>query len=110
MIHYSHGRTEEARQAYERALQLGPNVTIILNGFAHYLSFLGEDHEAIRLAKRAQALTPNDASWHARLGVPLMFGDSRLRPRITFVRASNTMSSPGCIGCSGLQSIFLVEG
>ncbi len=73
--HYGHGRKAEGKQAYERALKLGPNVTVILNGYAHYLSFLGEDEYAIQLAERAQALTPNDASWHTRLGVPLMFGD-----------------------------------
>jgi len=73
--HYGHGRKAEGRQAYERALQLGPNVTVILNGYSHYLSFLEEDEYAIQIAERAQELTPHDASWHARLGGPLMFAD-----------------------------------
>ncbi len=72
-LHFIHGRTLEAKQAYQRALQLGPNVNIILSSYAHFLTHMEEYDEGIPLAERAQALTPNDASWHARIGVPLMF-------------------------------------
>ena len=74
LIHFINGRNVEANQAYERALQLGPNVTVILDGYAHFLSVIEEHDKAVQMAGRAQALTPNDASWHARLGSPLTFG------------------------------------
>ena len=77
MIHYSHGRTEEARQAYERALQLGPGLTELLNSYTHFLSFHDEDERAVELAKRAQELTPTDASWLTRLGMPLLFAEGQ---------------------------------
>jgi len=73
MIHYTHGRTEEARQAYERALQLGPGVIEILNGYAHFLSFHEEHDKAISLVERSQELVPTDTSWLVRLAMILMF-------------------------------------
>ena len=75
LTHYSHGRKEEGKQAYERALALGPNLVEVLNGFSHFLSYYGDDDKAVRLAERAQELTPNIANWHARLGIPLLYAD-----------------------------------
>jgi len=76
-VHYAHGRTEDARQAFERALQLGPGLVELLNSYTHFLSFHEEDDRAIALAKRAQELTPTDASWLTRYGMPLLFAEGR---------------------------------
>ncbi len=75
LTHYSHGRKEEGRQAYERALALGPNLVEVLNGFSHFLSYYGDDDKAILLARRAQVLTPNIANWHARLAIPMLYAN-----------------------------------
>jgi len=74
-VHYAHGRTEEATQAFDRALQLGPGVIEILNGYVHFLSFHDKDEKAIALAKRAMELAPTDASWTTRYGMPLLFAE-----------------------------------
>ena len=98
-LHFIHGRTIEAKQAYQRALQLGPNVNIILSSYVHFLTHLGEFDEGIPLAERAQTLTLNDASWHARISVPLMFAGKPIAAADHFRQVYNTRSIPGCISC-----------
>ena len=75
LVHYKNGRTEQAKQAFERALQLGPGLIELLNSYTHFLSFHEEDDRAIEVIKRAQELTPTDASWLTRYGMPLLFAE-----------------------------------
>ena len=75
LIHFIRGRHLEAEQVFERALQLGPSSVEVLNSYSHFLSFNGKDDKAIQLSERAQMLTPNDASFHARLSMPLLYAN-----------------------------------
>jgi TolB-like protein/Flp pilus assembly protein TadD len=70
-------RQEEARAAYERAVELNPNDPDILIDHGRRLAEQTGDYaEAIRSGKRAVAIDPNDASFHQRLGfIYLRAGD-----------------------------------
>ncbi len=73
LVHFVNGRHPESEQSFERALQFGPSSVEVLNMYSHVLSFNRKDDKAIRLAARNQLLTPNDASFHARLSMPLIY-------------------------------------
>ena len=85
-VHYVHGRTEEARQSFESALKLNPGLVELLNGYVHFLSFHEEDDKAIALSKRAQELTPTDASWLTRYGMPLLFAEGHADAAVDVLR------------------------
>ena len=66
-------RREEARAAYERAAELGPNDSDILMEYGRRLAELdGEYAQAIQSGERAIAIDPNDASLLDRLGFILL--------------------------------------
>jgi tetratricopeptide (TPR) repeat protein len=64
------GQFDEARAAFERALELDPKQVRALNNLALiYLNQLGEPRKARQLLERALALDPEDAPTHVNLGV-----------------------------------------
>ena len=71
-IHRGHQRETEARQAYNRALQLSPNNKNILNAYARFLSIIEEYDEAIQLGWHVLELDPNAAANHYLLGWTFM--------------------------------------
>ena len=72
-VHFSNLHGTAAKQAFERALQLGPNDVEILDGYRRFLSVIEDHDEAIRLAKRDVELTPNVGNPLMRLGQTSMF-------------------------------------
>ncbi len=78
-LSYEHfyARQEEARAAYERAVELSPNDprTLIQNG-ARLAELSGDYAQAIRSGERAVAIDPNNASLPGQLGfIYLRAGD-----------------------------------
>ena len=67
-IHQYHWRGTQARQAYEKGIELAPNNVGLLRGFAWFNSVAGDHEYAIELAERAVQLDPNNAKSHAELG------------------------------------------
>jgi adenylate cyclase len=61
-------RVAEAREEFERALELSPNDPEIISGFSRYLAYVEEYDEATRLARYAAALDPNNSASYASLG------------------------------------------
>lgn len=75
-IHWTHLRGAPARQAFERALQLSPNDVEIMDDYARFLSFIGDQGAAVELARRATMLAPRDPASHYLLGYTLVFAGS----------------------------------
>ena len=75
-IHYSHLRNTEAKQAYDRALQLNPNEMHILNAYARFLAVIKEYGEAIRLGQRVLELAPYVGTNHYLQGWTFMDADN----------------------------------
>ena len=69
--HTREWRAAEARQAYERALELSPNDPAIISGFGQFLAYVEEYDEATRLARHAAALDPNNSASYNTLGAVL---------------------------------------
>jgi TolB-like protein/Tfp pilus assembly protein PilF len=63
----------EAREAYEKGLQITPNDIDLLRGFAWFNSVARNHELAITLAERAVRLDPTNAAAHAELGQRLTF-------------------------------------
>lgn len=63
----------EAREGYERALELSPNDPEILSIFALFNSFTERHEDAIRWAQRAITLDSNNSRWHTNLGNTYLF-------------------------------------
>jgi len=61
-------RRAEARQAYERALELSPNDPEIISDYGLFLAYVEEYDDAIRLARYATVLDPNNSASFANLG------------------------------------------
>ncbi len=64
----------ESIKTYERTLELRPNDVNIIDEYARFLTYIGENQEeAIQLSYRALTLAPNEALWHARFGKTIMY-------------------------------------
>ncbi|MGE5470057.1 MAG: tetratricopeptide repeat protein [Bacteroidota bacterium] len=62
------GEFEAARQAYERAVELEPEMAEALNNLALVLGKLGRDSEAMAVLRRASAINPNLVAPQTNLG------------------------------------------
>ncbi len=78
----------EAREGYERALELSPNDPEILSIFALFNSFTERHEDAIRLGQRAVALDPNYAESHFLLGQVYLFAGNVDAAVDAFLRAT----------------------
>jgi TolB-like protein/Tfp pilus assembly protein PilF len=76
-IHQFNWRGSEAREAYERALQLSPNQPEVLVDYAVFCAHTGRAEEALELGKRGVTVDPNSAEGRMWLQVVLLIlGDS----------------------------------
>ena len=75
-IHQLNWRGSEAREAYERALQLSPNGPEVLMDYAVFCAVAGRAEEGIELAKRGITLDPSSSQGRQWLSfVYLFLGD-----------------------------------
>ena len=106
-IYYSNLHGTAAKQAFERALQLGPNDVDILDEYALFLIFLGEDEEAARMAKRAVMLAPKVAHYLSHLGNAYMYAGNPTAAAEQYRLAIPIQSSAGRHLSLGLMEILL---
>ena len=71
MVLYNAGRTEEALQHFEKAIQIDPNESGSQNDLGLALAKLGRMHEAVTAYETALRLWPNFAEAHNNLGLAL---------------------------------------
>jgi serine/threonine protein kinase/Flp pilus assembly protein TadD len=67
VLHFFEWNQPAARQEFQRALQLKPNVAINRSEYAYYLCRMGEHERAMTEAKRAQELDPLNLDTAANL-------------------------------------------
>jgi tetratricopeptide (TPR) repeat protein len=94
-VNFSLGRYEEALQAYDRALELNPDDSIVLNNKGLELDKLGRCEEALQAYDRALELNPDyyDA-WHNK-GVALhKLGQYEEAAQIALKKASELNMKP----------------
>jgi tetratricopeptide (TPR) repeat protein len=65
------GRYEEAAEVYPRAVELLPDVVLVLSGYRQTLIALGRDEAALNVLDRELALAPDRAAAHASRGAVL---------------------------------------
>jgi len=70
-IHQFNWRGSEAREAYDRALELTPNDSEMLMDYAGFCAVTGRSEQALEFGKRSIALDPNSATRHQWLGFAL---------------------------------------
>lgn len=58
-VHRVYGRSEERREALERAIELSPNDPEVLSDWANFVSNMGQHDEAIATAQRVAELAPS---------------------------------------------------
>ena len=106
-IYYSNLHGTAAKQAFERALQLGPNDVDILDEYALFLIFMGEDEEAAHIAKRAVTLAPKVAHYLSHLGNAYMYAGNPTAAAEQYRLAIPIQSSAGRHLSLGLMEILL---
>ena len=106
-VHFSNLHGTAAKQAFERALQLGPNDVEILDEYALFLIFYGEDDEAARVAQRAVMLAPRVAHYLSHLGNAFMYAGNPAAAAAKFRLAIPIQSSAGRHLSLGLMEILL---
>ena len=76
-FHQFNWRGSEAREAYDRALELSPNDPDVLMDYTVFCALTGRAEEAIELAKRGVTLDPNSPQGHMWQSFMYMFlGDN----------------------------------
>lgn len=67
MIHRYNWRRAEAKDAFERGLELSPNDPAVLTNYGYFLNNIRQHEEAIKLVERALTFDPRNPETHAAL-------------------------------------------
>lgn len=68
-LHQSNLRGPDAEQAFQRAIKLAPNDTLLLASYGRFRRYRGEYAQAIRAGEQAVELDPNNAVLYYHLGI-----------------------------------------